>query len=81
MTNEVAALIAAERVRQDAKWGQQDHRDLFWFPILVEEVGEVAKALIEGDKNSAMRELIEVAAVAVQWLEAMGRQGSVEVGR
>lgn len=37
--------------------------------VLVEEVGEVAKALLEG--NNLEEELIQVAAVCVRWLEEM----------
>lgn len=42
--------------------------------ILVEEVGEVAKAMIEGERPEDLRtELIHVAAVAVAWSEALPR--------
>ena len=48
MAKKALALILAERERQDAKWGQQDHGHLFWFAILSEEVGEVAASILEG---------------------------------
>jgi NTP pyrophosphatase (non-canonical NTP hydrolase) len=37
----------AERAAQDVKWGVQDHAPRDWLPILVEEVGEAANALVE----------------------------------
>ena len=66
-------LISKERDRQDAKWGEQNHGDLFWLGILSEEVGEAARDIIEDAK--VKRELVEVAAVAVAWLEAIERRG------
>lgn len=39
--------------------------------ILTEEVGEVARALLEVDPENLRDELIQVAAVAVRWLEHM----------
>lgn len=45
------------------------------FPILVEEVGEVAKALNEGASREELRaELIQVAAMAAAWAEAITRE-------
>ncbi len=67
------SLIHEERQRQDREWGEQNHDDLYWLGILTEEVGELAKAIIEGDCHGA-KELVEVAAVAVQWLDAIGRR-------
>jgi len=66
--------IAAERARQDEKWGQQDHIDLYWLGILMEEAGELAKAIIEGRSDSARAELVQASAVCVAWLEAMDRR-------
>jgi len=66
-------LIQEERARQDRVWGQQDHDDLYWFAILMEEVGEVAKALVKGKPTETRVELIQVSAVAVAWLESTER--------
>jgi hypothetical protein len=38
--------VATENLRQLAKWGTQDHHDFFWFLIELEEMGEVAEALL-----------------------------------
>lgn len=113
--------VAAERARQDAKWGEQNHPDgtgqyplvniqveslalpLFagllgnldgptlakvavgatdrragegavdWRDILLEEVFE---AMAESDPDKIRLELIQVAAVATQWAEAIDRRSS-----
>lgn len=79
------ARIAAERRRQDEKWGVQRHHDFKWLAIIAEEFGEVALAVneihpaIPGSGSGASQdwrarlteELIQVAAVAVAWIESM----------
>lgn len=37
--------------------------------VLLEEVGEVARAVLEKDEASMRHELVQVAAVVVAWLE------------
>ena len=45
-----------------------------WLPILVEEVGEVARVLCEGESKERLREeLIQVAAMASAWADACDR--------
>lgn len=39
--------VLAERQKQEAKWGSQHHHPEKWFTILGEEVGEVAKDVLE----------------------------------
>lgn len=77
MTPRLEALraIHEERKAQDRQWGEQNHGNTRWLPILTEEVGEVAKAINEGDDpEHLIEELIQVAAVAVSWVEAIGRR-------
>jgi hypothetical protein len=87
--------IRDERLAQDIKWGQQNHRNgtdarfveranaarvmadiaadegnLTWTDILLEEVYE---ALAETDPIKLRGELIQVAAVAAAWIEAIDR--------
>jgi len=110
----VLLAVAEERQQQDAKWGQQDHRDGcprlldreggcspqqlaydleiptagrarllcqiafargqgHWSAILQEEVSEAVAAI--GDDAALRRELVQVAAVAVAWIEAIDRRG------
>lgn len=72
--------IRVERHRQDMKWGDQSaHPDGFMLAILLEEVGEAATAVIRADDpdpdlrhryvEGLRTELVQVAAVAVQWIE------------
>lgn len=78
---DVYRMIDAERARQAAKWGG-DHD---WgrgdcsshqvapevkVAVLAEEVGEVSRAVLEADWPNLHEELVQVAAVAVAWLEA-----------
>jgi hypothetical protein len=97
--NPVLAEVAAERARQNAKWGQQDHPDGTarpgdrfqaemareicqannrdqdnWRDILTEEVHE---AYAELDPVKLRAELIQVAAVAVAWIEAIDRRSVI----
>jgi len=89
--------VVAELVRQDGKWGKQNHPDgtgdalaasfalraqqacrdaasrgsCTWQLILAEEVAE---AFAESDPGALRAELIQVAAVALQWIEAIDRR-------
>lgn len=70
---DVFELIRAERRRQDAKWGPENRLQTGnpdkRMTILTEEHGEVAKAVNEHDREGMLKELVQVAAVAVAWLE------------
>ncbi len=74
------ALVMDERVRQHEKWKDSEDGDcsspnmdnLFRLGVLMEEVGEVAKALIERDDLAHVEEeLVQVAAVCVAWIEGL----------
>jgi hypothetical protein len=83
--NSIRTFINRERERQIAKFGPQpllaSNRDPrgctreMYLAILTEEVGEVARAVIDIPRGEASRvdllaELGQVAAVTVAWLEA-----------
>jgi len=72
-TREILQKVANERIRQDTKWGVQNHGPFVWLAILLEEVGEAAKAALEGSSFKYQDELIEVAAVAVAAVESLNR--------
>jgi len=85
--DQVVVEIAKERLRQDKKWGVQNHSNAMWLSILVEEVGEVSKEIADNWERkfyfdntkdiedrikyheNLKKELIQVAAVCVAWLE------------
>lgn len=93
----VCSQVIAERARQDAKWGEQNHPDgtgggyrqreairlrhecdnaaelgTVTYAHILEE--EVAEALAEEDPIALREELLQVAAVAVAWVEAIDRR-------
>jgi hypothetical protein len=74
--------IAAERARQSGLWDRHHAHghgdcssaavpDAVKVAVLAEEAGEVARAFLDGDRNGLRRELVQVAAVAQAWLEAL----------
>ena len=80
MSTHVYNEIMDERKRQDDKWGEQNHDDYVFAAILGEEVGEVQQAMLkrdyeQGPATNIRKELIQLAAVAVGWLEAIDRRG------
>ena len=82
MTNdEILEAVLAERSRQHGLWARDHahgHGDCsspdvppaVKVAVLAEEAGEVARAFLDGDRDSLRRELVQVAAVAWAWLEA-----------
>jgi len=98
----VLAEVDAERVRQDERWGEQNHPDgtgsrtratiaelarkacqqaaaegtVTWRHILAEEVAEAHAC---ADTAALRAELVQVAAVAVNWIEAIDRRTTTAV--
>ena len=76
----VFVAVEAERERQTEKWGDQwgagNTPPATKLAILVEEVGEVAKEVLEGgEENPSLRkELVQLVAVGVAWLESLDRE-------
>lgn len=48
-------------------------KQISYADILLEEVAEAIEAAMEGDKNALIDELVQVAAVAVAWVEKIDR--------
>ena len=82
----VLEQIADERQRQHDKWGEQNHQEPVWATILGEEYGEACHASLDYYLEASERgsvtgrligslrsELIQVAAVAVAWIECIDR--------
>lgn len=61
-------LIQLERNDQDEKWGEQRHSDEKWLTILLEEIGEAAKAVLEENDEALLVEVVQVAAVLENWV-------------
>lgn len=73
-----------ERMRQLDKFGKQDWPPEFWMTILMEEVGESARAVCEmkllpakAYADNYKEELIQVAAVALSALENFQEQENI----
>ena len=65
--------ISAERNFQDKKHPDFQPDNAHRLAVLTEEVGEVAKGIQEKDITNLRYELIQVAAVAVRWIEAIDK--------
>lgn len=84
---DILGEVKTERIRQDNKWGEQNHDLNVWLTVLMEEVGEVARNILEARFmakdgmpgafelyiQDLRKELIEVAAVAVATVEYIDR--------
>lgn len=72
---QIFELIDKERTHQDMKWGEQNHDSFVWMAILMEEVGEIANALIDSEKSyeDVLKETVQTAAVCVAFLECLDR--------
>jgi len=79
--------IKAEGYSQDRKWGEQNHDPEIWLSVLVEEVGELAQAMLahrfdtgrdakmHASHNRGMEiEAIQIAAVAAHFVEYLARR-------
>lgn len=89
LTDIALAEVAKERIRQDKKWGEQNHDPFKYIVIALEELGEAAKEALElnwaeihdlpQDRNPAhilrclRKELVEAAASAVAAVECLDR--------
>jgi NTP pyrophosphatase (non-canonical NTP hydrolase) len=78
--NKVIDLVQAEKDRQLNKWGESNYSPYLWHAVLSEEVGEVAQELVNYSLTNdiqrlkdARKELIQVAAVAISFVESMDR--------
>jgi len=72
LTQRALELVEAERLRQNRKWGDQSGKtDPVWLAVLVEECGEAAEAVLDVDEVVLFGEVVQCAAVAIAWLEAM----------
>lgn len=67
--------IMAERDRQDQKWGRQagfwDNHDMVKLTVVTEEVGEIARAILNSDPKNLHEEIIQTMAVLMAWAETI----------
>lgn len=83
-TQSILDEVADERVRQDEKWGVQNHQPLHWMVIIAEELGEAAQQALHAytaqrvldmlDHSLSYRtELVQLAACCVAAVESLDR--------
>jgi NTP pyrophosphatase (non-canonical NTP hydrolase) len=70
--------VLAERHRQDARWGEQNHDPFTYLTVMLEEAGETAEAALHtrfgGPKAVGLRgEAVQLAAVALAIVECLDR--------
>lgn len=70
--SDIFMAISTERQRQDRLHPDDDYPDSVFLAVLVEEVGEVARAMLEGEPKQLRDELVQVAAVCIRRLERGG---------
>jgi NTP pyrophosphatase (non-canonical NTP hydrolase) len=79
---DILNAIADERLFQQEKWGaphdwgtgdasSHEVEPMTKVGVLTEELGEVARAVLERDDSQLRAELIQLAAVAIAWLEGL----------
>lgn len=74
MSNVIDEVIE-EQKRQHEIWGEQNHGSFKYLSILVEEIGEIAKAILEHDTENIRVEVIHSAAIAISFVECLDRKG------
>ena len=70
--------VLAERVKQDRKWGEQNHDPFTYLTVLMEEVGELSQAALHARfggpaADSLRKEAVQTAAVAMAIVECLDR--------
>lgn len=80
MKEKIIKMVIAERERQDAKWGEQNHIAPVWGMIIGEEYGEMCQAINEFGFNpipeveeQIYTEAIHVMASCMAMLECIER--------
>ena len=73
--------VLRERKRQDDLFGQSNQNDFVWLAVLSEEVGEASQCALHkefgGNEAGNLRtELVQVAAVAIAWIENLDRDAA-----
>lgn len=76
LCEEALDKIAAEDVSQREIWGNQIHHSHRWNTILVEEVGELSKAILEENLVEIEKEAVQVATLALKigWMAKLQRE-------
>jgi len=78
MLSNILAQVTNEVLAQDEKWGVQDYNNAVWALILDEKFGKAWQAALQHspgtDKNDVRAEIVQIAAVAVNWIACIDRR-------
>jgi len=82
---DIITAVIDERVRQDSKWGEQNHNPSQWLSIMAEEFGEAAERvnemqwgapeMIKHNCEEYRKEMVQTIAVGIAALECLERNG------
>ncbi len=83
-TVKTLSSILSEREAQQKQWGEdgEKHSDIFWSSVLAKQTGQAAALIVnfltaqnpiarENAKRAVRREVVQIAAVAMAWLECI----------
>lgn len=59
--------VKEERKRQHELYGERQHYDVEWLTLLVEEIGEIAEAIVQNKPEQMRKEMIQAAALIQTW--------------
>jgi len=90
VTKHILNNVLITRIRQLTKFGIQNHDDFTWFAILSEEIGEVAKEIVDNNFTKSVQErhtthesmkyeIIDCIAVCVSWLDNIEKRTLAEI--
>lgn len=66
---EAISLVLEERVRQRSRYNDSDHDIGIWLALVTEELGEVSRAFLSRNRENFLRELVQLTALALAWIE------------
>ena len=71
-TNSCLENIGVTKITKEARYklsrGEQRHSDEKWLAIILEELGEAAKAVLEKNEEGILEETVQVAALLQAWV-------------
>lgn len=72
---QILSTVAANADKHSQAKTWQDKPDWFWLVSLLEEVGELALALIGLHRHTPEVELTQIAGICINWIEKRSKNG------
>ena len=70
----VLEAVLAERERQDASFGEQNHDDSWWNLLLTQKHGKVTEEIFGYSDTQLFIEIVQTCATYFAWAEAIRRR-------